>query len=332
MKKLILIFLLFASLSLVAQEYSNSVAVHKDSSAIVAWATSVEVVRGYINISDTSFTYTDNPSGVTSNRAFYGEPNNGTGIADGEYVSLGDGGMATLQFDSPIVNGEGPDFAVFENALLTPPGQDILSFVELAFVEVSSDGEYFARFPAVSRASATTQIGTFGAVEWNAYDNLAGNLPVFYGTPFDLDDITDENVDLNNITHIRLIDVVGSINPDYGTYDSQGNIINDPFPTPFHTSGFDLDAVGVIHSLNAVAENSLIDINVFPNPAFDYVNLSADDDFSVEIYDIMGKTVEKIVEKTNFQILNLSEFNVGIYFIAFEFENCRIVKKIEILR
>jgi hypothetical protein len=34
---------------------------------------------------------------------------------------------------------------------------------------------------------------------------------------------------------------------NYASCDSQGHQINDPWPTPFPTGGFDLDAVGVIH-------------------------------------------------------------------------------------
>ncbi len=62
-----------------------------------------------------------------------------------------------------------------------------------------------------------------------------------------------------------MTDVVGSISSTYGTLDDQNNaifngaygttnqLINDPFPTPFSSSGFDLDAIGV---LNAIPEPS----------------------------------------------------------------------------
>jgi hypothetical protein len=41
-----------------------------------------------------------------------------------------------------------------------------------------------------------------------------------------------------------VIDVVGINDPLLGSHDSLGNLIIDPFPTPFPTGGFDLDAVG----------------------------------------------------------------------------------------
>ena len=57
-----------------------------------------------------------------------------------DVVVLGDAGSITLTFDAPICNGSGYDFAVFENSLND-------TFLEFAFIEVSSDGEHFVRFP-----------------------------------------------------------------------------------------------------------------------------------------------------------------------------------------
>ena len=58
-------------------------------------------------------------------------------------VSLGKGGSITLSFDPPVSNGDGWDFAVFENGF-----ED--TFLELAYVEVSSDGVVFVRFDNAS--------------------------------------------------------------------------------------------------------------------------------------------------------------------------------------
>jgi hypothetical protein len=66
--------------------------------------------------------------------------------------------------------------------------------------------------------------------------------------------------------YVRLIDVVGSIDPKWGSRDSKGNLINDPWPTPFPSCGFDLDAIGVIHPLHSATNrmNSLQVFQVFP--------------------------------------------------------------------
>ena len=183
--------------------------------------------------------------------ASFGDPNNALGPADGNtlhVVSLGDGGQITLTFDHPITNGPGFDFAVFENGFSD-------TFLELAFVEVSSDGTDFVRFPSISLTQTTTQVGGSGALDTTNIYDLAGKYRVGFGTPFDLSEVAGVNplVDVNEIRYVRVIDVVGSINPQFGTRDSQGNLINDPYPTPTSTGGFDLNGVGV---MNMVPEPS----------------------------------------------------------------------------
>jgi hypothetical protein len=166
---------------------------------------------------------------------------------------LGDGGQTTVSFATPISNGPGNDFAVFENAFTSgSPPADV--FAELGFIAVSSDGVNFFTFPSVSLTQTTTQIGGFGTTDPTDVHNLAGKDLTGNGTGFDLSDLLPQAqanpllLNLNDITEVRVTDVVGDINPLYATHDSQGNIINDPWPTPFARSGFDLDAVGVINT------------------------------------------------------------------------------------
>src|SRR5437868_2634807 len=107
----------------------GSDAISKDSPLIQAWTTAVEIItRGPINIS--------NPAVGVAN---FGAPTAALGPAEGDafnVVSLGDGGQITLRFAVPIVDGPGPDLAVFENSFSD-------SFLELAFVDVSSNGVDF---------------------------------------------------------------------------------------------------------------------------------------------------------------------------------------------
>ena len=253
----------------------GTTAIHKDSSTIVGWATGVEVVRELIDISNPSAEHEG------SNYASFGTPEEALGEAEGNsmnIVSLGDGGMATLTFAKPIRNGEGHDFCVFENGFSD-------TYLELAFVEVSSDGSRFVRFPAISLTQTDTQIDGFGSLDATKIHNLAGKYRQGYGTPFDLEDLIDSaDIDLNNITHVRIIDVVGSINPLYTRYDSQGNTINDLFNTPFSSGGFDLDAIGVIHESDEVSldELSTIHFLAYPNPFSDIIHVKWNSDLPVE--------------------------------------------------
>ncbi len=169
------------------------------------------------------------------------------GKADNSVVSLGDGGSITVTFDQPITNGPGADFAVFENGFAS----GALDYLELGFVDVSSDGVNFFRFPSVSLTDTSTQIGSFGLLDpTNLYD-LAGKYVALQGTPFDLSELAGVSplLDTNNVRYVRVDDVVGSVNPAYATYDSQGHAVNDPWPTAFASGGFDFDAVGVLHTV-----------------------------------------------------------------------------------
>jgi hypothetical protein len=144
------------------------------------------------------------------------------------------------------------------------------TFLELAFVEVSSDGQRFVRFPATSLTQDSTQIDGFGAVDATKIHNLAGKYITSFGTPFDLEDLRDSlAVDIQRVTHIRLVDVVGAIQEQYASLDHLGNRINDPWPTPFASSGFDLDAVGVIHQadISSADYQILPGLQLYPNPA-----------------------------------------------------------------
>jgi hypothetical protein len=234
------------------------------SSQFVAWAKSAEIIRGPQEIgNDTLGFVTTGIDSFALNKA-----------GENPCVSLGDGGSAVLQFEYSIRNGEGPDFAVFENSF------DGL-FLELAFVEDSSDGFNYKRFPATSFTDTAIQITAFSYLEAKMLNNLAGKHAMLYGTPFDLEELRDTpGLDINAISHIRLVDVVGSINPQFCSRDAGGRIINDPFPTPFPSSGFDLDAVGVIHDNNPIGIISLDgnrNISIFPQPATGMAYFSAPD-------------------------------------------------------
>jgi len=292
----------------------GSTAIHRDSNVFVNWAEKVEIQRGYVNISDKSLGYVD-----------YGETDYAFGKADGKVISLGDSGIAIISLTASLINGDSWDFAVFENGFSD-------EFLELAFVEVSSDGENYFRFPCVSLTDTIDQIETFGTLDTRKLHNFAGKYRVNYGIPFDLDSLDDnELLDKNNISFIKIIDVIGSLNPQYATYDSKGNKINDPFPTPFNSGGFDLDAIGIIHQKNIDKNNSaeLNDLVIYPNPVHNDLHLTtaATTIERIEILDINGynKTLFYDNEKSVFDVSLLSS---GIYFIKIKFkDNKTVVRK-----
>jgi hypothetical protein len=300
-----------------AQDQPGTTAMHADSSAFVAWATGCTVERGPMRI--------DRPE---SGLASYGADSLALGMPGGTYdiVSLGDGGNAVLTFASPIYNGPGPDFAVFENGFANAVNPDTWA-LELGFVEVSSDGENFFRFPAVTYVQTDEQLGNAGSIVPAQLHNFASKYGAFYGTPFDLDEVEDnELLDKNRVTHVRIVDVVGNIDPEYATKDSEGHIVNDPWPTPFASSGFDLDAVGVIHDIahNDVPENTEESIAMYPNPVRDRLTVKAENLQSIEVYNLVGQQV--LV--STFDIVDMGSLNQGIYFVRINADGKTVTKRV----
>ena len=170
-------------------------------------------------------------------------------------LSLGINGNITLGFDVNITNGPGMDFVVFENPFHIN-NQSGKVYAELMYVEISTDGVNFARFPSISNTPCS------GSIYPDDVTNLAGIWPVYAnvdtndidpfnpnvtgGDAFDLQDLNSNPlvqsglVNLQNINYIRLIDILG----DGSNLDSRGNPIYDPTDMD---NGADIDAISIIN-------------------------------------------------------------------------------------
>lgn len=295
---------------------AGTTAIYKDSSAFIAWANFCVLQRGLQDISNSA-----------GPKATVGDSSKATGIADNGIVSLGDAGIAICTFSQPIADGSGNDFAVFENSFSD-------DYLEFGFVEVSSDGINFFRFPATCNIQDTLQTGSFGTSNATLVNNLAGKYRAQYGTPFDLSELQGTSgLNINNITHVKIIDVVGSINSLYATYDKNNHKINDPWPTAFASSGFDLDAVGVIHNVtNSISENiSEENISVYPNPGKGIVNLECriqNENTTFQILDISGNAVKTGILKSKKERIDIMDLSKGVYFIMVKTKDKSFTKKI----
>ncbi len=305
-------FLVFSATAQYAPQAGlpGSGAISATSSVFVGWAAGCTVYRGFMDIANPSLGY-----------ASAGDSSLGTGPANGYTVSLGDSGVAVLTFAHAIYNGTGPDFAVFENGFLDP-SNDSGAFLELGFVEVSSDGINYTRFPATSLTQDQLQLNNDSYIYANNLNNLAGSYITMYGTPFDLQELAGTpGLDINNVTHVRIVDVVGSIS-GHSSFDAAHRIINDPYPTAYPTCGFDLDAVGVI---NQVADNGVkqlvdnISVSVFPNPTTDNVYVSVKgqlpEGLSGTFTSVTGVILQQCSFLNSMNILSVEQYPAGMYFL-----------------
>ncbi|MCA9321543.1 MAG: hypothetical protein KDB53_12440 [Planctomycetes bacterium] len=174
-------------------------------------------------------------------------------------LTLGTQGSLTLGFPVVITDGPGADFSVFENAFFNAPALN-MAFAEVAFVEVSTNGLDFVRFPSCY-VGPPGPTGPFALFSPGRHRGLAGCLPVLahvpsgFGDPFDpvvsggdAFDLADLDgmplvqsgiVDLSAIHFVRLVDVEAGVD-----VDANGQLIEDSGGP----GSADIDAVSVIHA------------------------------------------------------------------------------------
>ena len=194
-------------------------AVYMASNAIVAWATG----------------WTNYIVGANCD-AQWQTPQNAVGPAQGasySIVCLGEGGQITMTFDPPIHDGPGDDFAIFENSF---DG----GFLELAYVDVSSDGTNFTRF--WNRSITPNPVGPYGDIDPKNVHHLGCKYIQGYGEPYDLGELRGTpGLDVNNIRYVRVLDISGN----GSCTDSVGHVIYDPY-LDTGSAGLDLGGMGVL--------------------------------------------------------------------------------------
>ncbi len=246
-----------------------------------------------------------------------------------EICSLGFGGEIIIAFtDNAIVNGEGVDFTVFENAFRIRYGARAGEiFAEPAKVAASKDGITFYEFPfdSLTLEGLAGKTPTNGAADPTNPDSSGGD-------SFDLSDIG-----LDTVYFMKITDVTEIIRePSHPFFDPTAN-------------GFDLDAVVAVHSafpVNAVYEtsgtkNAIFISRPYPNPAGKsrngkvHVNVRAEK-VVVSLYDILGRRIFSTGEifaphgaEVSFPVGELAE---GIYFIRAYGKSFSIHKKIAVVR
>jgi len=139
-----------------------------------------------------------------------------------DVVSLGKGGYIVLAFDPPVIDGQGPDFVVFENAFYF--GGSFV-FDEWMTVAVSADGQTWHPYPT----DTLTGTGFAGRIP-TAPDSVNRLDPSVSGG--DLYDLAD--LGLSEIRYIRLDDAT-HYQWDLARFQGVPRL------------SADLDAVGAIH-------------------------------------------------------------------------------------
>lgn len=212
--------------------------------------------------------------------------------SESEVLSLGmDGEIIVANSDNVIVDGEGNDFTIFENAFINPINQRI--FAEPGVVSVSKDGIDFAEFPY----NFATLVGCAGTVPTYGDQDYCDS-EVSGGNSFDLADLG-----VDSVRYIRIRDLTVEVanNQNHKYYD-------------ISLSGFDLDAV-VIHNFAAKKISSVEDNSQQYYTIQNQIYQSNSHKNKAVIYTLSG---EKIAELIGIEQYNFSNLNLGVYLITIE--------------
>lgn len=223
-----------------------------------------------------------------------------------QIVSLGMGGEIVLRFDAPIVDGDGADLTVFENAFYYAIGPRERLFAEPAEVAASRDGINFVAWPfdTLTLAGCAGTAPTYG--DRNPFDPAVSG-----GNAFDL-----AAIGLDSVRFLRIRDVTALVAAD----------ATHPYWDPT-LSGFDLDAVVAIpidgRAPAATPDGTpdataiLSQPSMIPNPAIDRVLVTHRAARALRVLDMHGRLrhQETVTMGSVSTMLDLRELGNGVYIV-----------------
>jgi choice-of-anchor B domain-containing protein len=137
-----------------------------------------------------------------------------------------------------------------------------------------------------------------------SYDSSMNDLWVFKS--FRVSDFVTPSA--NMILTISTSDLPGS-----------GNITEAGFDY-FSVSNSSLLAVGEVKELNSI-------FNLFPNPVYDILTVETSNSSDpIQVFDILGKEVIKIIPTTEQQIINIQKLDAGVYMVIQGRNNLKFIK------
>jgi endonuclease/exonuclease/phosphatase family metal-dependent hydrolase len=142
-------------------------------------------------------------------------------------------------------------------------------------------------------------------------------------------------IDIENEWHSIIIPVSDFITmdwadnpPDMSKIQRIDLLFEEGVTQPQQTTVY-VDLVGFSQDDVFVPEvNSPVTLNIYPNPASNFVNIQAETGAEITIMDISGRIILKTTAGSEIHLLDVSDFNKGIYLIQVQNQYGRMIKKL----
>ena len=118
-------------------------------------------------------------------------------------------------------------------------------------------------------------------------------------------------------TNLRLVDTTSGISTNVSTYSL----------SQVCTIGIFGKAVVGINN-----DKTITDVNVYPNPAKDMVNISGPNLESIKVFNVAGQELEYLEVKNSYALINVSDYDAGIYIVQVKTDKGFINKKITVTK
>lgn len=153
---------------------------------------------------------------------------------------------------------------------------------------------------------------------------------------FNVKNTDGQNIENANVSISGYSSVVTNTNGNadflYGTNSNISYVVS---ATGYNSENGTLNLGTVDYTEYVVLENNInineveqSQINLYPNPANDFVSVSANDLYKISVYDITGKVIKVVQMSSNIQNIDLSQLTQGIYTFVFENNSNIEVKKV----
>lgn len=153
--------------------------------------------------------------------------------------------------------------------------------------------------------------------------NSAGDV-LYSGGPYGNQQTITERFNLDEDCYsFQILDTYGDGGASVTLTDTEGTVLYETDGNYGSGETFDFSSNGVL----GVAQASLENINIYPNPAQNVLNITNAENADIQVFDILGKIVLSINDVSMNQQIDVAKLQTGTYFMKISKDNALTTKR-----